>query len=188
MKVYSVKTDIKFSQSVLPEIEERYVFDLLHFDCERKIAHWPEIDWYVFNPKEKEGDFYSLGGNGAFVFNQRVYDSELFDLLEMAGEILPIQLEDGGPTLYVLNVLECVNALDKKNTVFDVYDDGTRGRILQYAFHPNRITESPLYKIPETSKTEVLTYTGVKDPEDEFKTLYEQLDFSGLVFSELYAS
>jgi len=108
----------------------------------------------------------------------------LFTLLEMAGQILPINVD--GKKLYALNVLECINCLDQENSKFDYYEDGTKGRILRYAFH-HRLTASSIFKIPETSRGEILTYSGVKDAEDEFYSLYKQLKFTGLRFEELYS-
>ncbi|MDB4106783.1 hypothetical protein OAD08_00165 [bacterium] len=43
----------------------------------------------------------------------------MVDSLEMAGEILPITLETG-EGLYILNVTECVNALDKEKSEYSV--------------------------------------------------------------------
>jgi hypothetical protein len=137
---------------------------------------------YVFNPKKKKGNFFSLGGIGALVFDQKAHDIML-TVFDMAGEILPINVS--GENLYILNVLECVNMLDEKNTVWDYYPDGGRGRILKYSFFKNRLSESSLFKIPQTSKAEILTYSGVKDCEDEFYSLYHNNNLTGLIFEEL---
>lgn len=183
MKVYRVKTDVRNYQWIMPDISEDNLLDFIMFDCEAKNENWTDINWYIDNPKLKKGNFYHIHG-GSFAFDQQVYDSELFTLFEMAGQILPINVE--GQKLYVLNVLECINSLDQENSKFNYYDNGTRGRILNYTFH-NRLTESSIFKIPETSRGEILTYTGIKDSEDEFYSLYKQLNFTGLIFEELYS-
>jgi len=113
-----------------------------------------------------------------------VYDSELFTVLEIAGEILPLNMENG-EKLYVLNVLECVNLLNSNKTIWHIYDSGEKGHILQYSFYDS-VSESSLFKIPETSKVEILTYSGIKDDTDEFYTLYKKMGFTGLIFRELY--
>lgn len=147
---------------------------------------WRNIEFYISNPVSERSDFFSLGGLGAFACNKRAL-SELEDFLNFGCELLPIHLEDGSE-LYVINVLDCVNAMNVKASVFDYYDDGERGRILTYAFYPDRYTESSIFKIPETATTQILTYQGLKDPNDEFITAYSQTDLVGLGFTVLYDS
>ncbi|MDO3628861.1 hypothetical protein [Mucilaginibacter sp. BT774] len=182
-KIYRVTVDVSNYQWIMPNIPEDDLLEFVIFDCNKKDESWIKTNWYVYNLKEKKGNFFEING-GALAFDQQVYDSELFTLLEMAGEILPVNV--GGERLYALNVLECINCLDQENSKFDYYDDGTKGRILKYAFH-RRLTESSIFKIPETSRGEILTYSGVKDAEDEFYSLYKQLKFTGLKFEELYS-
>ncbi len=183
MDIYSVKVDSNKSQWLMPQVDKEEILDYTAFDCEPKLASWQQKEWYSFNPKSFEGNFYSIGSNGAFAFDKSVYDSDLFTLLEMSGEILPVNL--AGKEVYIINVLECVNALDENSTKWDIYDDGSRGRILDYTFHKDRVSESTLFKIPQTSKSEILTYSGIKDEYDEFMRLYQKLGFTGLVFDKL---
>lgn len=185
MKIHKIKIDHKNAQWLISEVSEDLdTLELKTFDCLEKKNDWNiEMNWYVDNPKKKEGNFYYVT-SGALAFDEKVYNSELYTLFEMAGEILPIKLETG-KQLYVLNVLECVNAFNSKLAEYAYYPDGTKGRILKYAFHKNRLSESSIFKIPETSKAEILTYEGLKDSDDEFKPLYEKLGFTGLQFEEL---
>lgn len=188
MKIFKIQPDFSSNvQTVMPVIEEgdSYISEVNIFDCESKKESWREIEWYIFNPKQKKCNFIDMG-NASLVFDKKVYDSEMFPILEMAGEIFDINVE--GEQLFVLNVMECVNALDKENSKWNYYDDGSRGRLLEHAFHHKRITESSLYKIPETAKIEILTYTDVKDSLDEFKGMYESLNFTGLTFEKLFDS
>lgn len=184
LKIYTIKVESNIYQSVFPEIEENRVLEYMTFDCIEKPSEWSKIEWFVFNPKKKAGNFFSLGSSGALVFDEEVFNSDLYTLIEMSGQVLPIKLQDYN--LYVLNITECINALNQKDTVRDIYEDGSQGRILEYSFNRNRFSESSLFKIPETSKSEILTYSGLKSPEDEFKTLYEQLGFEGLIFQEIF--
>ena len=183
MKIYHVKADSNNVQWILPKGVEDNLLDVLSFDCVSKKNQYNDISWYIHNPKDVKGNFYT-GITGALVFDQIVYDSELFTFFEMAGEIMPIHLETG-EELYALNVLECVNMLDKENSVYDYYDDGSKGRILKYSFHKNRLSESSIFKIPETSRTQVLCYSDVHYKDDEFFYMYNELNFTGLVFKEL---
>ncbi|GHT32494.1 hypothetical protein FACS189434_04360 [Bacteroidia bacterium] len=133
----------------------------------------------------KVKNFYSLGTYGAFVFDE--YTLEICrTVFEMAGEILPIQIERG-PELYLLNILECMNGLNYETTKWDYYDDGTKGRILKYGFHPERVlNEASIFKIPEKISTGIFCYADVKNPDDEFYHLYHKHKLTGLIFEELY--
>lgn len=182
MKIYKVTSDVNEYQWIMPK-DEADLFSYLSFDCVSKEQKWEAREMYIFNPKKKKGNFFSLGGIGALVFDKTALDAML-TLFEMAGEILPLRLDN--EILYALNILECTNALDQEHTKWSYYNNGARGRILNYAFHKNRLTESSIFKIPETSKAEILTYAGIKDANDEFYHLYTKHNLQGLVFEEIY--
>ena len=184
MRIFKIKNESNIYQSVFPNMDDNEILDFMTFDCVKKNKDWTQIEWYVFNTQNIVGDFFSLGSSGALVFNEKVFYSDLYSLLEMSGQILKIKLN--GFNLYVLNVLECINLLNNKKTKRDLYEDGSQGRILEYYFFKNRFTESSLFKIPETRKGEILTYSEIKDSEDEFMFLYKKLGFKGLVFEELF--
>ena len=186
MKILKVEPNANHVQWIIPRVEDENLLDLLSFDCASRGKELDNIEWYIFNPKAKKGNFY-VGINGALVFDQAAYDSELFTAFEMAGEILPINLENGD-TLYILNVLECINILNAKNTVYSIYSDGSKGRILNYSFFENGISESSIFKIPETSRTQILTYADVKNPDDEFFYVYKESGLTGLIFNEIYST
>lgn len=185
MKIFEAKPDVNNVQWIIPNAPEKELLSVLTFDCESKSAQLKDIDWYIFNPKRKKCNFFS-GVNGALIFDQDVYDGDLFTLFEMAGEIIPLKMEDGG-YLYALNVMECLNCLDKKKTRFDYYDNGTQGRILDFSFYSNRISESSIFKIPETSTTQILTYADIHAEDDELYYLYKRLRHTGLIFKELWS-
>lgn len=133
MNIFSVKVDVNNYQWLMPQVDERKLLNYTVFDCKRRLDNWEQNEWYSFNPNSLEGNFYSIGVSGAFAFDESVYQSDLFALLEMSGEILPIKLLNR--ELYIINVLECVNMLNENSTEWDIYDDGSKGRILNYSFH-----------------------------------------------------
>ncbi len=98
--------------------------------------------------------------------------------------LLPLPFKD--KLYHVLNVTECVNVLDDHKTEW-LYENGI-GPIKKYAFHAGRLTEAPLFKIPETCRSEILTLEGIKDPEDEFKGRVERLGLKGLIFEEIWSN
>src|SRR5262249_27870281 len=111
----------------------------------------------------------------------------LRDLLEMSGELLPFSYK--GEQFTALNVTECVDALDDCKTKW-VYGKGTGAkiRIERYAFSAHRLTETPLFKIPQTCKSEILACEGLKDPDDEFIGRVQRMSLQGLTFEEVWDS
>jgi len=81
-----------------------------------------------------------------------------------------------------------VNCLDSEGTGW-VFGKKTNAkiRIERYQFIPSHFSEAPLFKIPETAPAELLTVTGLKDPQDEFKNRVESARLGGLVFEEIWA-
>jgi hypothetical protein len=183
MKIYKIKIDSNNVQAVQPILKIENLLDFMKFDCISKKENWKEIDVYVYNPKMKPKNFYNMG-IGTLIFDEKTLEI-CQSIFEMAGEILPIQIERG-PKLYILNVLECMNGLNYENTKWDFYNDGTRGRILEFAFHKDRIeNEATIFKIPETSKTDIFCFSDTKDRSDEFYHLYHDNGLTGLIFEEI---
>jgi hypothetical protein len=183
MNIFNIKRDsnnIQLLQATKPEFK---TLEFINFDCEKRKKEWEELQVYIYNPKIKPKNFYSYA-SGILVFDEKALEI-CENVFEMSGEILPIQVERG-PKLYLLNILECMNGLDYDSTIWDYYDDGTKGRILEYAFHKDRIeNESTIFKIPETSKTDIFCFSDVKDRSDEFYHLYHDNNLTGLIFEEI---
>lgn len=184
MKIYKVRLDVNHYQSFLPEEEGIWKSKILQMDCTPKADRWQPPKIYVVNPARPRGNFFRLC-SGAFVADSEATE-KLRDLLEMAGELLP--LEHKGENVSLLNVTECMNALDEERTEWELgKTTGAKIRILRYAFKPNRLPESSIFKIPETAKGEVLAIEGRSDPEDEFKFRVERGNLKGLLFDELWS-
>lgn len=187
MRIFSIETDIDKYQIILPVSYTDAVHDMIDFNGLPKISIWKPIKFYIDNPLDKQSDFFSLTNSSAFACTKKAAE-KFMRFWDISAELLPIFLEDG-TELFIVNVIDCVNALDAKDTEYDYYEDGTRSnRILKYAFHKNRFHESSIFKIPETANTQVLTYTGVKSPEDEFLSAYKESGLMGLIFSPLFES
>ncbi len=186
MKVYEIIPDVNHYQSFLFDYPSGHRFwqsDEGVFDCTPKGATWsPSV--YIEHPKLKRGNIFALAGT--LVLDAHATET-LRTLLEMSGELLPLTYK--AEQFTVLNVIECVDALDDAKTKW-VYgkSTGAKIKIEQYAFHRHRLPEVPLFKIPETSKWGVLTIEGMKDPQDEFKPSIERLGLTGLTFKEIWSS
>src|ERR1700674_1801170 len=61
-------------------------------------------------------------------------------------------------------------------------------RIVRYAFHKDRMSESSIFKIPETASGEILCYDGARGPEDEIKPYVESHGITRLEFTEIWSS
>lgn len=96
-------------------------------------------------------------------------------------------LSYNGEIYTVLNVTECINCLDQQNTEWVLgKDTETNLLIKRYVFHNNRFSESDIFKIPETCKSEILVVEGRKDPRDEFMYAVESADLKGLLFEQIW--
>ena len=185
MKIYRVRFDVERYQWLIPEDESLWASGLLTFDCQRKGGGWQAPSVYVQNPKLEPGDFCNFAP-GALVARPSGLEV-VQDLFERAGELVPLAL--GQERLTLLNVVECVNCLDEgASTLRYGYPGRTPIGVEQYEFHVDRLSESTLFKIPQTSRAEVLTVEGLKDAHDEFKPVVERAGLRGLEFDLLWES
>lgn len=184
MKIFVLREDVDTFQRLLPQGEAVWETDLLTFDCRPK-KDWAPPEVYIRNPKLKRGNFFFLTV-GALVFDDVARDA-LAPLLEASGEVLPLPC--GEETLFLLNVLDCVDALDEARTKWKQNQhSGKRTGIEIHEFYDNRIPEVPLFKIPQTSRADIYTCCGMKDPGDEFKPAYEAAGLTGLIFDYVWSS
>ena len=183
MEILRIRPDVEQYQSILLSDPSAWSSGAFDFDCEKK-STWKCAKCYVHNPKLIRGNFMSLCP-GFLVFDQITLDG-MDDIMEMAGEILPLKV--GDESYFGLNVLECVNALDERATKWRLARDShTKIGISEYAFHANRMSESSLFKVPETAKGDLLVYRGLKDNDDEFIGRYERLGLTGLEFDTMFS-
>ena len=186
MKIFDVRNDSNNIQSLNLVNQNQNSLSFSTFECEARAHDWKGLEVYIENPKIKVKNFYG------FFLGTLVFDSQALEIFqtifEMCGEILPLQVERG-PKLYLLNILDCRNGLNYETTEWSYYKDGSKGRIMKFGFHPERvINESSIFKISEVAKTRIFTYSGIKDAEDEFYGLYHKHNLTGLVFEEVYSS
>lgn len=182
---------IKFSSNVnwIVPSDESFLNTITHpFDGRAKSKIWGEPSFYVHgDPERLETDFFSLA-SGAIAFSEKVkLAPNVISHLEIAGEILPVYMEHG-PSFYVLNVTEIVNPLNQNDCLYEKFPSGRKGRILKYSFHPNRFSESSIFKIPETKEVDILTLCREKGgAEDYFYQAYQESGLRGLDFEEIWS-
>jgi hypothetical protein len=152
-------------------------------DCTRKLPDWVSPRVYVPNPTLKKGNFFHLC-SGAFVTDPAATE-KLQDLLEMAGELLPLHYKEEQYTL--LNVTECKDCLDHDATEWVLgKTTGAKINIKRYVFKPNRLPESTIFKIPERL-AHIFVAEGRFDPDEEFKHRVEEENLKGLLFEEIWS-
>ena len=182
MTIYKILPDVKNIPWLLP-VDNKYN----KFNCEKKMPMWEPHLFYNADPMKKPHNFFTIGTSSVLTFDEHTLEI-CQTVFEMAGEILPIKVERS-MDLYLLNILECMNGLNYDTTVWDYYSDGTKGRILQYGFHPERVlNEASIFKIPEDLMTNIFCYADVKNPDDEFYYIYHKHKLTGLIFEKVYLS
>ncbi|WP_269539369.1 hypothetical protein [Cerasicoccus fimbriatus] len=157
------------------------------FDGTERRDRWGDYEFYVSTPLSRRGNFFGMISD-KFVFDEHVYESDLLDILERAGEVLPAKLADTGENLYFLNVTYCINALDVENSYIErspVFKH-TPGMIRRHSFYPSRLGDAVPFKLPQTVRTHIYCDTGRMSEDDEFYTQYHNLGFTGLEFESLW--
>lgn len=180
MKIYTVTNDVENYRWAMPKDEAVWGTDALFFGGKKKLESWSPIDFYVDNPLLKKGNAIHIAA-GVIAYDKFSVD-KLSSFLEMSGELLPIVVD--GESYYLHNVTEVINALNDDDIVWNVHQ-GVKTHILKYAFHKSRMSESSLFKVPETVNVDIYAYSGLKDPEDEFYSMYHTLGLEGLIFEEV---
>lgn len=185
MNVYRIWCDVNKFQSL--EIDGEYDLKLLEattFDATSKIETWAPPSVFVLYPKLKKGNFLGLFPGTWAVDSQAV--EVLEDFFEMSGELLPLPYEQ--ELLQVVNVTECINVLDQKHTKWHIHEPtGTKIYVESFSFHARRLGDEPLFKIPETCKSNIYTIERCGDPECEFKARVEQAGLTGLIFQKIWS-
>lgn len=184
MKIHMLYEDVNKFQMLAFEGMEQLSLEELTFDGRPRLAHWKPPGAFVYKPRLKRGNFLALGGCSTFVVDATAAE-ELADLLEKSGELLPLTVN--GEQFYVVNVTQCFDVLDHDHTKWK--HRSKRSSIDRFAFCADRLSVvSPLFKIPENNRSDILTIEGLKDPQDEFKARVEQKGLKGLKFIEIWST
>jgi hypothetical protein len=120
-----------------------------------------------------------FGRTDVYAFTENAF-AELIQFLDEAGETLPADVD--GRKVWLLNVTRGINCLKRSSCEFDPNDPAV---ITNYIFHTDRVVPS-LFKIPETRATDLLCGGHVVASVDEFQTVFEELDLTGLRFDRIW--
>ncbi len=184
-KVYTLNFDVNLYQAVFLKDRGRICVGdpQLDFRLGRPVGRdWVPLELFVLEPKLKVPNFWYFQ-TGEMAVDEKT--SELMGPhLLRAGELLPVHVEGQG-RLFLVNVLECLNCLDREKSVLPGHDRplGTR---LKYAFHAGRFSGSSLFRIPDDNRAGLYTLEETGDPGKEFKAAVEQQKLTGLKFELLW--
>ena len=188
MTVYEVKPDFTFQSfhTSAPESEEfvevEYSRELIK--CDRMHLTWRPLRLYEEHACRKRGNFARSWGGGFLVDSRAM--SAIQPIVGDGCEFLPM-LPYKGETLYLMNLLTCVDCLDKERTEFAVDEaSGTKlSRVMKYSFNRDKIPSASLFKLPK--RVGLFAATGTAHSELEFKALVEREELTGLLFRELWS-
>lgn len=172
MRVVKLLADGDRFQSIIADAPHGW--EELAFDGTPRVETWVPPKVRVYKPRLKRSDFfYSMG---ALVISEHAREVFL-EYWNMCGELLPLPC--GNEMLWALNVTECIDCLDHEKSWWN----GT----WNLQFRIDLLSESPIFKIPETASTSVYVVDGrEEDPSCEFLQQLEQSDLKGWLIREVW--
>lgn len=184
MKIFLIDHDANNYHWLAPDVTGEDLLRLVTFDCTPRESSWRPPYVTILDAKTKMGDFLNYNPSALLVSPDALPLIRHF--FERAGELLPLWFNGDQYTL--LNVTECINALDDPKTDWLLADDGSKVEIRRHMFDATKLTDSSIFKIPETRRGDVLTWERDCDPKTEFKAFVEENGLTGLIFKEIWNS
>ncbi|GAA5120525.1 hypothetical protein JIN84_05705 [Luteolibacter yonseiensis] len=190
MKIYRIINDPAFH--TLAATEPEPLEPILSLDLEHLWEPWisafgrqgPELR--AADPQTtRRGNFFKFHP-GFLAYDTSVADAaEQIELLQDDMEYLPARLEGTSERLDIMNVMGCYNCFDHGRAGYTTDENGGITAITRYAFHPTRIMDSTIFRIPETRFEEIYVLSGRGDA--EFIEFYQENGFTGLIFEEIWS-
>lgn len=177
MIVFSIRTDLHACQEIRKEKSDGKT-DLMKMSGTR-IDNWNPHECYIHDLRVKPSNFYRFGG--PLVFDEIARDG-LIDILEKAGQVLPLEVEGAGQ-LYLLHVLENIDAFDKEASERLNIAEGNQPGLKKKVLRPEKIGDSSIFKLAAFPFSKIFTYRGKLSNNDEFIGRYNELGLTGLKFT-----
>jgi hypothetical protein len=172
MRILQIDVDVNHYQHFVGETHEDE--QKLRPDGTSLEEEWVPPKVRILYPKLKRGDFFQFMG-GVIIASPRATEV-LKDFFVMAGELLPLPYKDEEFTF--VNVTECIDCLD--------HEQGDP-ESMEFVFRPDLLSESQLFKIPESATVCIYVIEGREEPECEFRHAVESNGLKGLVFTEVWS-
>lgn len=163
-----------------PRLEplEASSMELLVFDGRRKAAAWPAGGLKVgeVRPNESLFQFYYLAP-GVLAYPEELVGA-CEDFYWVATQnIEPLRVVSGSILFSLLNIIEFMEPLLPGEPG---YEQGAPCNVVEFY--------APIIRIRRRDPTELYCVSGVTNPMNEFKAVYERYGFKGLEFREIWKS
>lgn len=182
---YRVTTDVDQFQYLLTDQLEDYCFD-----GRQHRNNWRAPDVYSYKPRRPEPDFWDFGMGAygtAWAIRPEAFQRApaLNALLRYSGELLPLTFDSRDFVLF--NVTECIDALDRTQSVWRFYEDGSLADVQDPVFRLDRLGAS-LFKIPEDGGIRIYYWEEEADWQSQLRAMIERDGLTGLEFTPLYST
>lgn len=186
MKIYAVKPDTKF-RLMFPE-DAVYDSDDWEFKCEPLSGKLPlHFNAYFSDANDKPIPDIAWIGMCTFAFRDDVA-TELLDILEQAGELLPFRINDR--QWYCLNILQKADdALDHEKSKYEIEDDDMRFGLKSPFFKLDRLPKSSLFKIKADNYTTTYCADNRETDDDVLDNFFCAIaahGYTGIMFEEVF--
>jgi len=138
---------------------------------------------FVRSPRLPASDFMNAPLAGRFAISEKVYcDVIMRELLEVAGELLPMEIADSGKLIYSFNPL----LPSRKEGLVDLERSERRWgyAISKIAFHDDRLPDGGLFTITEYTVGVFAVHSPDLPPERDFVQWYRKQGYTGLKLIE----
>lgn len=180
MRVFRLRHDSNSYQFLLPQRERDGEF-FYTFDGNSRISDWQPPPMKC-NKKRglKKGSFYQFS-DGVIIIDQSTFDVLGHESFDEVGEILPLDCD--GSTFYLVNVTRVVDCLDVLGSEWEG-GEPDEGELVRYSFDLGKLKTDGLFKIPQTSLTEIFLAEGGQSA-ITFRSSVEQFNLKGILFEEI---
>lgn len=183
MKIYEIDADVDNYVSYKFISENDYQFSRKNVNKGKEIIEWNKvaIEPDPFNNCTDNSDYPGLltlpllSLHGKNVFEEYIQNVHF--------QFLNVIDKNSNINLYMLNLLTVIDALDKRKTKFEMFEDLIIG-VEEYHFQEN-ITFPPIFKLILEDKRLVPISIFITD---EMKSLIEANDLKGFKYNEVWAN
>jgi hypothetical protein len=178
VNVYILDADVNKYRPIYYTNEDDIVDFMRSFSGTAMKNNWTAQQKFQFVPRRLvKGDTPGLGTHVP-VFSLKAANI-LADFLQPNGELLPIVC--GDESYFVFNVTRVIDALDEDECELKLFDDGDIMDVVRFAFFPERIRGTTVFKVPQC----ILTDVFVTDP---FVERVTDANLKGFTFRLVWSS
>jgi len=190
VKIFLIEQDPEYAAIAPIDLSQKLVN--LDFQAD-ELEEFTDPGFQLTDTEKKHGNFYFLNDT-ALVFDEAAYDAmNLFIHFchtpnnVSIDQLFETQIEGVGK-LYILNMLEACNPINKAASEWDPDDWKHTIEMGKLVFHRNRVgSANGLFKIPELQYRPILVHTDFHVREHDFLVCYEENGLTGLIFKEIWS-